>query len=98
MRVAMKGLVAVLLLASACVASPLAPVTHIPGFGAPLTPTLAGHVVTNATYGTELFMLFFASQHDPVNDPVVLWMQGGPGCSSWFGAFVEMGPYLMDAE
>jgi cathepsin A (carboxypeptidase C) len=44
------------------------------------------------------FYWFFESRGDPANDPVVLWMTGGPGCSSEVALFGENGPCQVNKE
>ena len=45
----------------------------------------------------ELHYLFFESQNDSANDPVLIWFNGGPGCSSMLGFMQENGPFRLES-
>ena len=71
--------------------------TLLPNFTAPMsTKSYSGYLDVTAT--KKLHYMFMESQGDPANDPVIMWFNGGPGCSSLLGAFQELGPYLVDPE
>ncbi|ORY83867.1 Alpha/Beta hydrolase protein [Protomyces lactucae-debilis] len=47
----------------------------------------------------HIYFVFFESQSKPLEDPVAIWMQGGPGASSLpFGLLLENGPCLIDGK
>ncbi|PAV84712.1 hypothetical protein WR25_10140 [Diploscapter pachys] len=52
----------------------------------------------NASPGNYLFYWFYESQGDSSVDPILLWLQGGPGCASSGGALGEIGPYFVNPD
>lgn len=57
-----------------------------------------GFFTVNKTHNTNLFAWFCPSESNAATDPVVLWLQGGPGSTSLFGLFSENGPFKMKNE
>ncbi|ORY34286.1 Alpha/Beta hydrolase protein [Naematelia encephala] len=60
------------------------------GFCDPSVKSYSGYL--DIGDGKDLFFYFFESRSDPKKDPVVMWINGGPGCSSALGLFMELGP------
>lgn len=44
-------------------------------------------------HGARLFYYFIASERNPAEDPLILWITGGPGCSALSGLLFEIGQY-----
>lgn len=45
--------------------------------------------------GEKMFYWYAESSNEPDQDPIVLWLNGGPGCSSLGGFFTENGPFVV---
>lgn len=48
-----------------------------------------------ATPNTQLHYVFVEAANGSATAPLVLWLNGGPGCSSLMGMFSENGPFLV---
>ena len=55
-----------------------------------------GYIDLNDTHDSHYFYWFFESRFNASTDPLVLWLTGGPGCSSLLALFGENGPFLMN--
>ncbi|KAK9931519.1 hypothetical protein M0R45_018793 [Rubus argutus] len=70
-------------------------VTTLPGYSGELPFTLeTGYVGVGDNEEAQLFYQFIESQRNPVQDPLVLWLGGGPGCAGLGGIFFQSGPLL----
>lgn len=58
----------------------------------------AGYLDVDVSHGRNLFYWFAESQKSPTSDPLVLWLNGGPGCSSLGGMFTENGPFVVQND
>jgi hypothetical protein len=72
-------------------------VLSLPGWvGAPPTKHWSGFVEVEP--GTHLYYYLVESASVPSEDPLVWWMNGGPGASSLVGLFAENGPLLLNSS
>ncbi|KAJ6907895.1 serine carboxypeptidase-like 35 isoform X1 [Populus alba x Populus x berolinensis] len=71
-------------------------VTNLPGQPQVRFQHYAGYVKLGPQNQRALFYWFFEAKEDASQKPLVLWLNGGPGCSSVaYGAAQELGPFLV---
>ncbi|KEH38195.1 serine carboxypeptidase-like protein [Medicago truncatula] len=60
----------------------------------------SGYITVNEDVGRNLFYWFIQADHvDPTSKPLLLWFNGGPGCSSIaYGEAEEIGPFHINSD
>ncbi|KAI7983966.1 Serine carboxypeptidase-like 20 [Camellia lanceoleosa] len=73
-------------------------ITKLPGFNATFpSKHYSRYVSIDGNPAKQLFYYFVKSERKPSNDPVILWLNGGLGCSSFDGFVYEHGPLNYEA-
>ncbi|KAF3432189.1 hypothetical protein FNV43_RR26928 [Rhamnella rubrinervis] len=75
------------------------PALSTPLFPEEALPTKSGYLTVNRSSGSAVFYTFYEAQNSisPLSQtPLLIWLQGGPGCSSMVGNFFELGPWRVN--
>ncbi|KAG8372894.1 hypothetical protein BUALT_Bualt12G0114600 [Buddleja alternifolia] len=65
-------------------------------------PIKSGYLTVNPTTGSSIFYTFYEAQNPHKNaskisqTPILIWLQGGPGCSSMIANLYELGPWIVN--
>ncbi|KAL9361309.1 hypothetical protein Peur_044094 [Populus x canadensis] len=69
-------------------------IVRLPGQPPVSFQQFSGYITVDEKQHRSLFYYFVEAETSPASKPLVLWLNGGPGCSSvGAGAFVEHGPF-----
>lgn len=69
-------------------------IRELPGWGQVDFGLYGGYITVDAGAGRALYFIMAESLRDSAADPLVVWLNGGPGCSSLGGGFLsELGPW-----
>ncbi|KAK9748557.1 hypothetical protein RND81_02G066500 [Saponaria officinalis] len=72
-------------------------IKSLPGYHGLLPFTLeTGYIGVGETEEVQLFYYFAESEQNVDTNPLMLWLTGGPGCSTFSGLVYEIGPVSFD--
>ncbi|KAE8767430.1 Carboxypeptidase [Hordeum vulgare] len=61
-------------------------------------PTSSGYLPVDTSTNASLFFAFYEASAPlaaPADTPLLLWLEGGPGCSGQLSNFLQLGPYSL---
>ena len=74
-------------------------IKSLPNLNDPITfRQYSGYLKADQKGSKFLHYWFVEAAEDPANKPVLLWLNGGPGCSSMEGLFSELGPFALNSD
>ena len=97
LQVSVLALLSIVCLTSISAAPSADEFTTMPGLNGTLMNSSSYSGYLDVTASKALHYVYTESMSgSAASDPVVVWFNGGPGCSSLLGFFQEMGPWVMD--
>ncbi|KAH9095436.1 hypothetical protein Ae201684P_014506 [Aphanomyces euteiches] len=75
-------------------------ITALPGYNdsKPINFDQFAGYIRLPSNGQSMFYWLVEAETTPRSAPLVLWLNGGPGCSSLSGFFTELGPFVVQSD